>query len=228
MNSRFMRYLKIVTAVHVGILFLLCVVPGFRALFKKKPDIMIPVQFLVQTGGAEQERDVEVQQEKEKKKKDPTVEKKKKEPDPIEKKQKLLKPEEIKKSNVRTVKGKKKQTKTLSPEEIAKRLAAGAIEGDRNTMPNDEERCLAIVHRALYDAWIQPGREEAGDAVTGIEIRFAADGSVAGRKIVNPSGNDIMDSSTMQAASAVKRIPGLSAGFLERHKFSIVIFFKVE
>ena len=227
MNSRFMRYLKIVTVVHVGILFLLCVVPGFRALFKKKPEIMIPVQFLVQTGGAEQERDIEIQQEKEKKKKDPAVEKTKK-PESIKKKQKLLKPEEIRKSNVRTVKGKKKQTKTLSPEEIAKRLAAGAIEGDRNTMPNDEERCLAILHRALYDAWIQPGREEAGDAGTGIEIRLTADGSVAGRKIVNASGNDIMDSSAMQAANAVKRIPGLSTGFLERHKFIIVVFFKVE
>lgn len=224
MNSRFVRYLKIVTVVHVVILFLLCVLPGFRALFRKKPEVMIPVEFMVQTGAVEQKQDVEIQQKKEEKK--PPVEKKKTEP--VKKKEKLLKPEEIKKSNVRTVKGKKKQTNTLSQEEIAKRLAAGAIEGDRNTMPNDEERCLAIVHRALYDAWIQPGREEAGDAVTGIEIRLSADGNVAGRRIVNPSGNDIMDNSAMQAANAVKRIPGLSAGFLERHKFIIVVFFKVE
>ncbi len=235
MSNRFIHYLKIITIIHFSVLLGLWLVPAFRGLFRKKPEMMIPVEFLVDTRGMEsefeevEEPDVEepeavvVQEEKKKPAPDIKPDVKKEDVPAKDKKPK------IEKSKVRIFKNNNSKGKTtLTKEEILRLLAQGAKPSDRTTIPGEEDRCLMVIHNTLYEAWVQPSREEVGDLVVGIEIKFLMDGSIVGRKMVSSSGNDLLDSSAMQAVNIVKRIPGLSEDFLKRHGFVITVSFKVE
>jgi hypothetical protein len=112
--------------------------------------------------------------------------------------------------------------------EIRRALALPRQDADRQpAAPDEEQRCLEIVRRTFYDAWIQPSAVEAGDAIAEARIRLAPNGAVRDRALVRKTGNVIMDDSVTAALRAVEKIPGLTAGFLRRHEV-ITISFKVE
>jgi hypothetical protein len=116
----------------------------------------------------------------------------------------------------------------LSAEMIEKMILAGARPGEINVLPPDDDTLeKMIVQKRFDDAWIQPSKADAGNAVAEAVIRLEADGSVSLRTITRRTGIPAMDDSITQALNAVERIDGLSAEFLARAR-AITIVFKVE
>lgn len=113
----------------------------------------------------------------------------------------------------------------LSAKEIERLLKQGAVPGDRNVIPEDEiARCMLLVKRALYAAWLPPSRADAGTKPAEVEIRLGAGGSIVAARMILPSGNAVYDRSVMAAAQSVKRVDGLTANFLRRYDRLTVSF----
>ena len=69
---------------------------------------------------------------------------------------------------------------------------------------------FALVRKAMYDAWDQPGGLSASAGLRVIvEVRVARDGSILKREILQRSGHPLMDSSVEQAVQRVPRLPPL-------------------
>lgn len=211
MNSRFFHYLKIVAAVHVGVVVVLMVVSGWRGFPRKKSAVMVPVEFVVEVPAPpavvhEQVPENALEQES---------------------KQSREKPIERSHTKIRRKSDGKPSQRQLSQEEIRKLLAKGARAGDHTSIPGDDTRYFEIVRQTLYKAWAQPSAEEVGDAVAEVSIRLRRDGQIIDRNMERESGNAVMDASVMEAVNSVQRITGLSSAFLIRHE-AITVSFKVE
>lgn len=108
-------------------------------------------------------------------------------------------------------------------EELRRMLAAGkplapATPGDvRGVTPPDWY--LALVRKALYDAWDQPGglRPDAGLRVIA-QIRIARDGTVLRAEAIRLSGHSILDASVERALRAVRKLPPLPDSFPGPHR----------
>jgi len=104
--------------------------------------------------------------------------------------------------------------------EELKRLLGGerplkptAVVGDtRGVSPPDWY--LALVRKALYDAWEQPGgiRPDAGLRVIA-QIRVARDGTVMKADALRLSGHAVMDASVERALRTVRKLPPLPDSF---------------
>ena len=222
---RFIPCLVIVAAAHLVLVLGICSFSGC-SLFEPEPEVTVPVEFIVEVPAAGQQEEIpsrELPAEPVK----PTEH-----VDPPEPKPKLKRTSEIEVSRERIKRNgddQKPPTVKLTPEEIRRRLALGAKEGDRTTViPEEETRCLMVIRETLYAAWRQPSTAEAGSTVVRAEISFNGDGRIVGRRLAGASGNSVMDTSVMQAIRSVQRINGLTARFLERHQFKITVAFKVE
>lgn len=109
-------------------------------------------------------------------------------------------------------------------EELKRLLTAGrplapttARGSERGTTPPDWY--LALVRKALYDAWDQPGgvRPDAGLRVIA-QIRIARDGTVLRAEAIRLSGHSILDASVERALRAVTKLPPLPDSFLGAHR----------
>ncbi len=108
-------------------------------------------------------------------------------------------------------------------EELKRLLAAGrplapAAPGDvRGAAPPDWY--LALVRKALYDAWDQPGglRPDAGLRVIA-QIRIARDGTVLRAETIRLSGHSVLDASVERALRAVTKLPPLPDSFPGPHR----------
>ncbi len=117
------------------------------------------------------------------------------------------------------------QEKPLSSDEIRKALQAGARPGARNTLPDSEvSRCISLVRRAMYDAWIQPGSAEAGPRPAQLTIRLDSAGRLVSYRIKQSSGSAYFDQSVLKAAAGVQQIRGLSADFLTKYETLTIEF----
>lgn len=69
---------------------------------------------------------------------------------------------------------------------------------------------LALIRKAMYDAWEQPGglSASAGLKVV-VEIRIARDGAILKRDILRTSGHPLMDESVRKALQDVRQAPPL-------------------
>lgn len=215
MNRRFIHYLKIVAAAHIGAVLLFMLISGGRILLRRKTEVRLPVEFVVEAPAAPvvTEMVTTVPEEKEP------------EPEPKPASRRRL---EIIKSNkrvTRSIKRKPLQRRQLSDEEIKKLLAQGAKPAEHTSVPDDDDaRYDLIVHNELYAAWNAPNIEMAGDNAAKVSIRLAKDGRIIARKLVKESGNALMDSSVMQAVNAVQKIRGLSVGYLARNEWVTIVF----
>jgi TonB family protein len=115
----------------------------------------------------------------------------------------------------------------LSEAQIRRLLLQGAVEGDRTIIPGEEDRNLALVQRALYSAWVQPSKDDAGESVAEAEIRLDVTGKVTGYRITKSSGKAMLDASVAEALKDVKRVTGLSGTFLKQHP-EVTVAFRVE
>lgn len=113
-------------------------------------------------------------------------------------------------------------------EEIAQMLGEGGplVRGGGQSF--DDSACFDLIKVAFVKAWAQPSYADAGDSVARIEIRFNADGSIAGIAQGRSSGNTVLDESVLRAASALRRVDGLPPEFLRKYNDRpITLAFKV-
>ncbi len=121
--------------------------------------------------------------------------------------------------------GKKNRTKAatqkaLSEAEIRKLLAAGAKPGNKNqTPPNEASRCYGIIAAAFRDACNAAGLEPSptGKDPT-LKVVFGAGGAIKSIALKASSGNPRHDTLALEACRTVRRVSGLSQGFLESYQ----------
>ena len=104
---------------------------------------------------------------------------------------------------------------TLSDAEIAKWLRSRVRIGDKDVLPDSEQALsFAIVRDALYDAWDQPVRSEAGSRPAEAEFSLDSSGRISAARIIQSSGSPVFDASVLEALRRAGRVDGLSARFL--------------
>ncbi|MBU4211570.1 MAG: TonB family protein [Kiritimatiellae bacterium] len=87
---------------------------------------------------------------------------------------------------------------------------------------------LAQVRAIMYDAWQQPSTLAGKRGlVTRVLVRVRQDGQIVQKKMVDTSGNGLMDTSVMTAVESVKYLPELPFGFGGAYK-DITIDFELE
>jgi len=126
----------------------------------------------------------------------------------------------------------------LTPEEVRKLLERGAKLGKKSSLSEADMRrllngdskfgdgspisqefvVLDMVRQAMYRAWDQPTDIGIAGLVTKVELTFSSDGSITGSRMLNSSGNKVMDASVMRAVQSVHRVSGLPAAFLSSHR----------
>ncbi len=221
MPDVFAKNLRIVTGVHVAVIGSLFISGWVRGCQSRKKDVVIPLEFMVEMPAAEApavEPDVPMPVKQPIK---PPVKK------PPVKKPPVKKPIKISDKVVQNPLNKKPPQKTLSAEEIEKLLNKGAKPSDRTVIPEDDQIYKAMVKQAFMEAWVQPSAAEAGGGVTVVEIRLAGDGRVVSARISKTSGIEALDESVARSLRYVKKVNGLSAGFVSRHE-TLTISFRVD
>jgi TonB family protein len=141
-------------------------------------------------------------------------EKKPPEKKPPEKKPPVKKPIQ---KGTRVVRGPKAPPvrQTLSDEEVAKWLRNRVRIGDKDVLPDSEQALnFALVRDALYGAWDQPVRSEAGSRPAEAEFSLDSSGRLSAARIIQSSGSPVFDASVLETIRRVGRIDGLSARFL--------------
>ncbi|MBN2302375.1 MAG: TonB C-terminal domain-containing protein [Lentisphaerae bacterium] len=213
MTRSYIQDLKMVTIVHIGIVVALTLVSCCRSFFAPKPEYIMPVE-LIQLPSPIVIHDPVINKSK--------VDRVAKPLPPKSKTAVKVSPKRVTQSldNVAPA-------KQLTENEIKKLLSAGQAPRKKTETSNDDAVYLERIRMALYEVWAQPSREEVGNVVAEMQIRFESDGSLRERKLITKSGNSVMDASVEKAVRSVNRIDGLSPSFLERRKI-ITISFKVE
>jgi len=219
MNDRFVHYFRIVAAIHVGVILLFAVLSACGIFFRKRRDVAVPVEFVVEIPPVLQAREEIPAAAVEQIPVDAPVPRPEPKPErkPIKRSYRRISRKNVSSST----------RKSISSDEIKRLLAQGAKPGDYTSIPDDDTRCLEIVRQVLFRAWRQPGAEEIGYHVPEIRIWLDSDGRILKWKLVTESESPVHDASVIEAVSSVRRIDGLSTAFLERNR-SILVSFKVE
>lgn len=230
MKTRFWRYFILVAIIHIVLLAGYMLISGCHRMVKRKPMVMMPVEVMVAPPHKTTVAPPVVKTPPDiipapiRKPKPKPVKKPKSKPV----KKPKPKPAPVKVSRKRVVRNTdKRPKKILTSKEIIERLKNDIKVTDTKYNPNANAVDFAKVKNALYNAWNQPSREEAGGITVRAEITFAINGSIIGRKLVKSSGNVILDQSVMNALNSVQKINGLSVGFTKKHK-KVVISFMVD
>ena len=228
MSQQFSRTLKVVTGVHVGLILLLLFHSGVVRLFEPKPDLIVPVEFVVDVTPPMPDVDellppvAEPEPEPE-----PEPPATIPEPTPAPPKPKPRKKIEVSRKKITRTSGQKKPQKNpLSQEEIQKLLDLGAKPSDHTSVPDEDSRCYALIKNTLHAVWDQPNAEAAGAAKAELQITLEPGGRIRSSKLSRRSGNPTLDTSVQRVADSVQRIHGLSADFIRRHP-SVTISFSV-
>jgi outer membrane biosynthesis protein TonB len=228
MSQQFSRTLKVVTGLHVGIVLMLLFHSGIVRLFEPKPEMIIPVEFVVDV--TPPMPDVNellppvAEPEPEPEPEPPAIIP---EPTPAPPKPKPHKKIEVSRKKItRSNAPKKPKRNTLTEEEIRKLLAAGAKPSDHTSIPDEDQRCMALIRNTLHAVWDEPTAEAAGSAETELRITLDPGGHIRSSKLHRRSGNVALDSSVQRVADSVQRIHGLSADFIRRHP-TVTISFSV-
>ena len=237
MSQDFNKTFKIVTGIHVGIVALAICYGGIDRLLKPKPEIVVPVEFLVDVTALmpdvtavlpdipefEPEPPAPIPEPIP----EPVVVPEKvtpPKPPPVRKKKQI----EVSRKKVRRSNAPKPpKTPTLSEAEIRKLLADGAKASDRTSIPDEDSRCFALIRDTLHAVWDQPSAEAAGDDVVVLCINLERDGRIRSMTLQRKSGNSALDDSVLQVASNVQRIQGLTPEFIQRHS-SMTVSFRVD
>jgi outer membrane biosynthesis protein TonB len=121
------------------------------------------------------------------------------------------------------------QKKPVFPDDVVRQLEKKLTAADAVVTADEHRASLRRVRDALHGAWLdRPSREEAGDAVATVTIRFDGHGRILDRALTGPSGNAALDTSVMRAVGTVARIAGLSEAFLEKQNYLVRVAFRLE
>lgn len=223
LNLHYKRALGWALGVHgllIALVLLMSVVRGCACSRSTRMEVQ-PIEFLVELPGDEPET-LSLREPPEEVVPDPPLD----EPAPEAPPEKIPDPEPevakprrepIEVSRKRVVRGDPPPDRkpALDPEELRRRLLEGAEVSDRTTDPDEDARGMARVRAVLFAAWMQP--PEQGVRPAKVEVIFGEDGSLRDYKLLESSGDALYDASVMRALGSVRRISGLSAGFLRRH-----------
>ena len=232
-GRRFRRVVIIVAVVHVAILILISAYSLVRTMIDPEPEVDIPVTLVFESQPADPAPSTKppVPAELPPPPPEPTpaptppVVK----PEPAPPPKPIRKPKEIQVSKTLVSRpGPSRPAPALPAEDIARALMDDLPTTENvTTTPSEERLGFARIRRILYEAWIQPSREEAGDKVVVASITLDRKGNVTSSRLSRGSGNAVLDGSVLQALEAVTHISGLTPGFLAAHP-SVSISFKVE
>ncbi len=232
MTRRFRRCLIGVSIAHVLVVLLFMAIPGCRQLLRpKKNELVVPIEFLVEVPSEPAPAPPAPPAPKPPDPEPPAPEPPEPEsvdPAPVPKPPKPPKPPIVpnrERITRRPTQPKPVQKPTLTPEEIERLLKMGAKPSDRTSIPDEDPRCLDLIKRAFYTAWTQP--VAAPGLKTTVTFRLADGGAIVSWSMVGSSGSAEFDASVRGAADAVRRVDGLTPGFLGRYP-SVTIAFTVE
>ena len=226
------KVFKIVLGAHIAVLGLLCSGGLISHLLQPKPEVVIPVEFVVDTR-PQMPDPADALPQLDEPEPEPPAEPEVVIPEP--------KPEPVKPKPKKPKKSKRKRPKIeishkrvgsprpnpLTEAQIRKLLDSGAVAGDHTSIPDEDARCMAAIKNTLYALWDQPSLAVAGNASAAMRLRLGSDGVVRSAVVYRKSGNAELDNSVMAVAGSIKKIRGLTAGFLRRHP-NVTISFKVE
>lgn len=109
--------------------------------------------------------------------------------------------------------------KALSAAEIQRLLNAGARPGNKNQIPtNEASRCYGVIQRAFREACDGLEASPTGEAPI-LKVTFGAGGTVRGITVAKSSGDRAFDAQVLAACRKVRRINGLSSGFLDQQEY---------
>ncbi len=113
--------------------------------------------------------------------------------------------------------------KALSAAEIQRLLNAGARPGNRNQVPpNEASRCYVIIQRVFREACTGLEASPNGEAPI-LKVTFGAGGTVRGITVAKSSGDRAFDAQVLAACRRVKRVDGLTDGFLRKWDYVVEI-----
>ena len=232
MGRQFSRTLKVVIIVHAVLLLLVFSRSGIARLFEPEPELIIPVEFVVDVSPAISdisdvmpdipEFEPEPIPEPNTIPEPQAVSESKPEPKP-----KPFKRKKIKISHTPVNRSNSSKQKCLSEAEIKKLLDKGALAGDHTSIPDEDARCMDIIKRTLTAVWDQPSSEVAGDSIAVLQLKFSTDSRISSGKLYRKSGNAALDSSVARITENIQKINGLTPDFIRRHP-SVTISFSVD
>ncbi len=225
MQSIDKKIFRIVSGVHLVVFFFVFSYGFVSGCFRRPPDRVIPVEFLVDVRTAPDVAEPDVVEPDPAP--DPEPDPPAPTPDPTPRPQR-----QIQVNTNRVVRRTPEQPapapeNPLTPEEIRRLLDEGATASDRTSIPDEDGRGLAIIRETLYRIWDAPSRAAVGDAEAVLELRLGPGGAVQSTRLSRASGNPILDESVEQVGARIGRIHGLPSGFVERRP-RVTIAFSVE
>ena len=107
--------------------------------------------------------------------------------------------------------------KTLSDEEIRRRLNMGYRAGRTESLAADESQlCISLIYKTFYDKWNSPAYSPGLREMV-LEVRFDSGGRVVSTRLVQSSGDASVDRSVSEVGSVVKYVAGLTPAFLREN-----------
>ncbi len=226
MRHSFWRYCKVVAIVHVAIVLLFTGFGWIRSLFRKKPELILPIEFVVDVTPQAEAVTLQAPPEPPRPPDPPP-------PDEVIIPEKIVKPPrekkkiEIGKRVNRPAEKPRPDKPRLTPQEIARLLAMGAKPSDHTVVPDEDQRCMARIRDTLHAAWLEPSAEAAIGRESLLTIRLGRDGRITGGELERSSGSRELDTSVLQVLQTVRTISGLTPGFVARYP-AVTIAFTVE
>jgi colicin import membrane protein len=223
-NKRtFMTYFWKVAGIHAAILIVLLIVPAVRHLFRKKPPVVLPIEFVVEVPSHSTPPVPEPRPQIPEPA--PVLAPK---PKPRPKPKPKPRPEIKRSTNLVTRANKRTVSKpTLSAEEIQRLLNAGAKPSDHTSDPGEDARCLDIIRRRFYAAWTQPAGYAGDGHSAEVALDLLSGGRIGGWQILRGSGSAEFDASVKSAAGSISQVNGLTEGFIKRRP-KVTIAFRIE
>lgn len=242
MSRKFSRTFKVVIMAHAVLLLLIFSRSGIARLLEPEPELVIPVEFVVDVSPAMPDVDDVLPDIPEPDPMPETIP----EPAPIPEPQAVPEPDpkpkpeppkpkppkrkqiEVSKKRItRSSNSNRPKKNLLSEAEIKKLLAQGARAGDYTSIPDEDTRCLAMIKRTLDAVWDPPSAEAAGDSIAVLQLKLSGNGRISSGKLFRKSGNAALDSSVSSIVGNVQKITGLTPDFIRRHP-SVTISFCVD
>lgn len=118
--------------------------------------------------------------------------------------------------------------KTLSEEEIKRRLGQGYTAGRVESLaPDERSRCISLIRAAFYRRWERPPWTDTLRPAK-LRVEFGSGGRVKRFSLASGTGDRAADQSVLRAAQSVTSVHGLSAGFLKDVGYTVTVEFIVK
>ena len=238
MDSYFYHYFKPVSAIHIVMIFALMFSSSIRSCKPAKREMYIPIQFITEKLPEKEVKQAVQESVQQQPQVRPSTTTPKPQPSvtlpskPVQQSRKLSSerpralpegPKSTKETPLQSPQ-RPKMSRSLTAQEIEKILRSSFTSNIPTLPPDDEAKCLELIRKTLYDAWVQPGAEEAQGLEAIVALNFSSGGYITGWRFVKKSGNPLFDETVTKAMNSVNIIPGLSPSFIASKREVTVLF----